>query len=163
MMLNTGLQFRKILYLLLVILTHFLYLNTIILDDLWSQAAENDHICMAFKCFARHKNYNIIIISQSYFDRGKHSVSIRNNLNIIVLFENSSNRDVNKKIARSLGYLPEYKLAKKRFESKPYSHIVFYVSPQIEKQFRVVSNLFGKNFPFFPVFHLTGSLQSYLK
>ena len=137
--------------------------SLVVIDDLWSQAAENDHICMAFKCFSRHKHYNIIIISQNYFDRGRNSVSIRNNLNIVVLFENSSNRDVNKKIARSLGYLSEYKLAKKRFESKPFSHIMFYVSPDVEKQFRVVSNLFGKNHPFFPIFHLSHSLQTYLK
>ena len=130
---------------------------------MWSQAAENDHVSMAFKCYSRHKNYNIIIISQSYFERGKHSVPIRNNLNIVVLFENSSNRDVNKKIARSLGYLAEYKNAKKRFESTPYSHLMFYVSPQIERPFRVVSNLFGKNFPFYPIFHLTSSIQSFLK
>lgn len=132
-------------------------------DDLWSQSAENSEVSMAFKCYARHKNYNIIIISQSYFERGKYAIPIRNNLNIIVLFENSSNRDINKKIARTLGYLAEYKLAKKSFERTPFSHLMFYVSPVIGKPFRVVSNLFGKNYPFYPIFHVTGSLQSNIK
>merc|ERR1711911_2762 len=115
---------------------------------------------MAFKCYARHKHYNIIIISQSYFERGKYSIPIRNNLNIIVLFENSSNRDINKKIARTLGYLAEYRLAKKTFERTPFSHLMFYVSPVIEKPFRVVSNLFGKNYPFYPIFPVRNTRMS---
>ena len=125
----------------------------IIIDDNWELAANSPSIAQAFKCFARHGRYSIIIVSQSYFERGSHSIIIRNNLNAIALFESSSNLDVNTRVAKTLGYAKEFRSAKKVYSKYPYSYVLFNVHPRCPRAFRVCTNLFCEHPPYYPMFY----------
>ena len=125
----------------------------IVIDDNWEIAANSSAIANTFKVFARHGRYSVIIVSQSYFERGPYSIVIRNNLNAIALFESSSNLDVNTRVAKTLGYSKEFKLAKKIYNKHPYSYVLFNVHPRCPKAFRICTNLFSEHAPFYPMFH----------
>ena len=49
------------------------------MDDIWCDAANDKGVANAFKIWRRKRKFNLIIISQSFFEPGRHAVTIRDN------------------------------------------------------------------------------------
>lgn len=112
-------------------------------DDLWSECTRSTDVVKAFKVFSRKKNVSLIIISQSYFSGGEGGREIRNNVDVIALFENHGDMGLNGRIMRKLGYYNSYKIATKDLAQIPHSYIVINLSAKLQnKIMRVATNLF---------------------
>ena len=78
---------------------------------------------------------------------------LRNNINLLVIFECFGNADENLRIARQIGMLKEFKEAKKIYDF-PYGYVLFNLSPNIMGHtFRVCTNYFSERYPFYPLFY----------
>ena len=62
--------------------------SLVVIDDLYEEAVQSYQIAKAFKVDRRHQNFSIILITQSFYERGKYAKVIRNNCEIFVLFRN---------------------------------------------------------------------------
>ena len=102
---------------------------------------------------------DIDIPFKSFYEKGKYAVVIRNNLNVIVLMESSSNRDLNTKVARQIGYQKEFNLAKKVFDKYDHAYVLFHLATKIPRAMRVCTNFFSENSPFCPTFYISKSTR----
>jgi len=126
--------------------------SLVVLDDLWSESCKSSDIIKAFKVFTRKMNISMIIISQSYFGGSDGGREIRNNVDVIVLFESYGDADLNKRIMQKLGYLKSYKEAAK-MPRIPHSYIVVNCSAKLPHNFlRVSTNLFNEKHEFLECF-----------
>lgn len=62
--------------------------SVIVIDDQYEESINSPQIAKAFKMDRRHDEFSIILITQSIFETGKYSKCIRNNSQILVLFNN---------------------------------------------------------------------------
>lgn len=123
--------------------------SLIVFDDLWSEACKSPDIVKAFKVFSRKMEISMVIISQCYFGGGDGGREIRNNVDVIVLFENHGDANLNTRIMRKLGYIQAYKQAVTNMRLNPYSYIVVNCSAKLSSNYlRVCSNLFCEKHPY---------------
>ena len=120
--------------------------SLIILDDLWTECCKSSDIVKAFKVFSRKMRFSLITISQSYFGGSDGGREIRNNVDVVVLFENHGDADLNTRIMRKLGYINAYRQAVSTLKSIPHSYLVVNCSAKISHAYlRVASNLFSES------------------
>ena len=56
----------------------------VIIDDNWQKASNCEAVSNSFKVFSRHCKYSIIVVSQSFYEKGSYALVIR-----LVYFVNS--------------------------------------------------------------------------
>ena len=123
--------------------------SLVVLDDLWSEVCKSKDMVKAFKVFSRKMRFSIIVVSQCYFGGSDGGREIRNNVDVIVLFENHGDADLNNRIMRKLGYTKAYKQGSTVFTSRPHSYIVVNCSAKLpHPSMRVGSNFFAENHPY---------------
>ena len=126
--------------------------SLVVLDDLWSECCDSPQVIKAFKVFARKMRLSLIIISQCYFGGGQGGREIRNNTDVVVLFENHGDSDLNTRIMRKLGYSTTYKQAKKAL-SVPHGYLVINCNAKVPHKFlRISTNLFAENHQYIEFF-----------
>ena len=62
--------------------------SLVVVDDQYEESIGAYQIAKAFKVDRRHSNFSIILITQSFFERGKYAKVIRNNCEVFALFRN---------------------------------------------------------------------------
>ena len=62
--------------------------SIVVIDDQFEESINSPQIAKAFRMDRRHKEFSIILITQSIFENGKYAKCIRNNSEILVLFKN---------------------------------------------------------------------------
>jgi len=93
--------------------------------------------------------FSLIVVSQCYFGGGDGGREIRNNVDVIVLFENHGDADLNNRIMRKLGYIKAYKQASSNIYCRAHAYIVVNCSAKIpHPAMRVASNLFSETHPY---------------
>ena len=143
--------------------------SLVVIDDLWTAASNNEHVSNAFKVYSKKQGFSIIIVTQvryidtlglkinlflkNFFESGKYSQNIRQNSEIVVLFENYGNYSTNKSAAEKLGFGTQYAEAADYAYNRRYGYILINKSPALpNKKFRMCSNFFGENDHPFPIF-----------
>lgn len=107
-----------------------------------TEACQSPDIIKAFKVFSRKLSLSLIIISQNYFGGNNGGREIRNNTDVIVLFANHGDKDLNTRIMRKLGYIKAYKQANCVW-CKPHGYVVINCAARLpHEHMRVSSNLF---------------------
>ena len=90
---------------------------------------------------------------QNFFESGKYSQNIRQNSEVVVLFENYGNYSTNKSAAEKLGFGSQYAEAADYAYDRRYGYILINKSPSLpNKRFRMCTNIFGENDHPFPIF-----------
>jgi len=90
---------------------------------------------------------------QNFFESGKFSQNIRQNSEVVVLFENYGNYSTNKSAAEKLGFGLQYAEAAEYAFNRRYGYILINKSPSLpNKRFRMCSNIFGENDHSYPIF-----------
>ena len=97
--------------------------SLLVLDDVFDSAIKSRAISDALRIHSRRK-FSMILITQNFFDSGKHSVSMRNQLNAVVLFRNFGNCRTNRQVADQLDVKKQFLQAEKSTESQKYNPIV---------------------------------------
>ena len=119
--------------------------SLVVLDDLWTECCKSPDIVKAFKVFSRKMRFSLITMSQCYFGGSDGGREIRNNVDVVVLFENHGDADLNTRIMRRLGYIKPYRQAVSIFKSIPHSYLVVNCSAKLSHSYlRVASNLFSE-------------------
>ena len=97
--------------------------SLIVFDDNFDEAIENPSISKAMKIHSRRR-FSVILITQMFYEQGKHSRVIRNQLNAVVLYRNFGDIQINRKIASQLGVHKQFLMAEKETWNKKYDPIV---------------------------------------
>ena len=127
--------------------------SLVVLDDLWTESCKSPDIVKTFKVFSRKMRFSLIIISQCYFGGSDGGREIRNNVDVVVLFENHGDAELNTRIMRKLGYIKAYKEALSTLKSNPYSYLVVNCSAKLSNSIlRVSSNLFSERHQYIEFF-----------
>jgi hypothetical protein len=118
--------------------------SLVVLDDLWTECCESSQVVKAFKVFSRKMRLSLVIISQCYFGGGQGGREIRNNTDVIVLFENHGDASLNKRIMLKLGYANAYKQALQTLLSRTHAYLVINCNANLCNKMRVATNLFSE-------------------
>lgn len=105
--------------------------SLLVLDDVFDSAIKSRAISDALRIHSRRR-FSMILITQNFFDSGKHSVSMRNQLNAVVLFRNFGNVRTNRQVADQLDVKQQFLQAEKATESRKFDPIVI-LSSEIVK------------------------------
>ena len=97
--------------------------SLIVFDDNFDQAIQNPSVCKAMKIHSRRK-FSVILITQMFYEQGKHSRVIRNQLNALVLYRNFGDIQINRNIAMRHGVRKQYLMAEKETWSTKYDPVV---------------------------------------
>ena len=73
--------------------------------------------------------------------------------------ESSSNRDLNAKVARQIGYQKEFQFAKKVYDKYDHAYVLFHLATSIPRAMRVCTNIFSENQPYCPLFYISKSTK----
>ena len=123
--------------------------TAIVLDDLMTEASNNEQVCALFTR-GRHLNVSVIYLSQNLFHQGKYSKDINLNLDYIVLHKNP--RDLTQvKILGQQMYNGAYIDA---VNKEQYSHLVLDLKPYTDNSLRVRSKIFEQ----FPIAYIEKNL-----
>jgi len=71
--------------------------SVVVIDDQWESCIQDPGITRAFKVDSRHKQFAIILITQSLFEQGKWGKTIRLNTEVFILFRNYGDAKTNRK------------------------------------------------------------------
>ncbi|RWS23465.1 hypothetical protein B4U80_10692 [Leptotrombidium deliense] len=119
----------------------------IVIDDLMSEATNNQIICDLFTKGSHHKNISVILILQNFFCKGNFNRTISLNTQYIVLFKNPRDKTIIRYIARQL--CPENTLfvhsSYNEATSRPYSYLFIDLKPLSDDRLRYLSNIFEEN------------------
>lgn len=119
--------------------------SLVCIDDLWSSACNNEHISNCFKVYSKKYRFSIAIVTQNFFEAGKYSQNIRQNSEIVCLFENYGNYLSNKSAVEKLGFGQLYQEAADYAYNHRYGYIMINKSPSLpSRKFRMCTNLFGE-------------------
>lgn len=133
--------------------------SLVVLDDLWTETCKNPDLVKAFKIFSRKKNISMIAITQSYFSGGDTGREIRNNWyvqkqiiltdfsNLVTIFNNHGDRNLNRRILERLGYKEYYDKLKQDF-IVGYHYVLLNLSASVPISQRVATNLFHEKLPY---------------
>ncbi|RWS29454.1 hypothetical protein B4U80_09714 [Leptotrombidium deliense] len=119
----------------------------IVIDDLMSEATNNQYICDLFTKGSHHKNLSVILLLQNFFCKGNFNRTISLNTQYIVLFKNPRDKTIIRYIARQL--CPEntsfVNMAYNDATNKPYSYLFIDLKPLTDDRLRYSSNIFEEN------------------
>ena len=119
--------------------------SLVCIDDLWSSACNNEHISNCFKVYSKKYRFSIAIVTQNFFEAGKYSQNIRQNSEVVCLFENYGNYLSNKIAVEKLGFGQLYQEAADYAYNHRYGYIMINKSPSLpSRKFRMCTNLFGE-------------------
>lgn len=119
--------------------------SLVVIDDLWSSACNNEHISNCFKVYSKKYKFSIAIITQNFFEQSKYSQNIRQNSEIVCLFENYGNYLTNKHAVEKLGFGQVYQEAADCAYNRRYGYILINKSPALpSRRFRICTNFFGE-------------------
>ena len=97
--------------------------SLLVLDDVFDSAIKSRAISDALRIHSRRR-FSMVLITQNFFDSGQHSVSMRNQLNAVVLFRNFGNVRTNRQVADQLDVKSQFLQAEKATETRKYDPIV---------------------------------------
>lgn len=97
--------------------------SLVVFDDNFDQAIQNPSVCKAMKIHSRRK-FSVILITQMFYEQGKHSRVIRNQLNALVLYRNFGDIQINRNIAMRHGVRKQYLMAEKETWNKKFDPVV---------------------------------------
>lgn len=97
--------------------------SLVVFDDNFDQAIQNSSVCKAMKIHSRRK-FSVILITQMFYEQGKHSRVIRNQLNALVLYRNFGDIQINRNIAIRHGVRKQYLMAEKETWNKKFDPVV---------------------------------------
>ena len=103
-------------------LTSFPPYSCIVLDDLYKQASNSDHIDYLFRVLSSKKKLHVIIMTQRYFAERGNSLNLRNSSNFHVLMTNSDAR-INERVGHTMRLKKQIDLAEKANSQKLYPYI----------------------------------------
>ena len=119
--------------------------SLVVFDDNFDDVINNPLISKIMRIHARRK-FSVILVTQMFFEKGKFSRVIKNQLNGLVLFRNFCDYKINHNIARQLGVLSGYQNAEKSLEGIKYEPIVLLSSEVVDHlKCRVFINYLSKN------------------
>ena len=114
--------------------------SLLVLDDNFDEAIKSPVIAQALKIHSRRK-FSVILITQSFFEIGPFSRTIRNQLNAVVLYRNFGDYQINHKVAKQLGVYKQFLLAEKETKDKKFDPIVILSNEIVQQpEMRVQSN-----------------------
>ena len=133
--------------------------SLVVIDDLWSSACNNEHISNCFKIYSKKYKFSIAIVTQNFFEAGKYSQNIRQNTEVVCLFENYGNYTTNKTAVEKLGFGQLYQEASDYAFNRRYGYILINKDPALpSRKFRMCTNFFGEFVEHsFPVFLICSS------
>ena len=85
--------------------------DLLIFDDMYEKAVNDENIDLLFRVISRKQEISILIITQNFYAQGKFSRNIRNSCNYTVLFRNTIDLTINKRVCNNLGLSEAYKSA----------------------------------------------------
>ena len=88
---------------------------------------------------------NFQIFFQNFFEQGKFSQNIRQNCEVVCLFENYGNYLTNKSAVEKLGFGQVYNEAADFAYNRKYGYLLINKSPSLpSRRFRICTNFFGE-------------------
>lgn len=121
--------------------------SVIVIDDQFSDAVNSPDIHRAFNNDRRKFDFNLILITQNPFEKGKFTTGNRRNTEITVLLRMYADQSHFKIFGKQYGVERELEEAVKDMKSRPedvHAHIVINGSIKLKDQnLKVMSNIFG--------------------
>ena len=119
--------------------------SLVVVDDMYEEAINSPEISRAFRVDSRHKKFGIILITQSIYEKGRFSKSIRNNCEIFVLFRNFGDALTNSRLCSQLDLKARFKRCSRDADVSKYGYTVINNSPYVQNErMRVSCNIFGE-------------------
>lgn len=117
-----------------------------IIDDQFDEVLKSDLMSQIFKVISGKKDLSIIVVTQNYFQQGKHARDIRNSCNYVGLFRNCGDSSLNKRVAQCFGLKKAYEAAERDLYAKmvyPYFFIDQTQRAQLSS-YRLYTDILGK-------------------
>lgn len=118
--------------------------NTVIIDDLLTEAAKTETMTNLFTRVVHHKNVNVFVLIQNIFFKSHVIRNLNLNANYIVLFRNI--RDQSQLSVFAHQFYPEnssfFKNVFKDATSTPYGYLLVDLHPKTKDEYRIRSNIF---------------------
>ena len=130
--------------------------TAIVLDDLMTEASNNEQVCALFTR-GRLLNVSVIYLSQNLFHQGKYSRDINLNLDYIVLHKNPRDLTQVKILGQQMYPHAKHFLSwayNDAVNKEQYSHLVLDLKPYTDNSLRVRSKIFEQ----FPIFYIEKNL-----
>ena len=122
--------------------------SLLVLDDNFEEAIKSPVIAQALKIHSR-RNFSVILITQSFFEHGPFSRTIRNQLNAVILYRNFADYQINRRIAKQLGVLDQFTQAEKNTKDCKYDPIVILSNEIVaQPEMRVQTNFLSDTVSF---------------
>ena len=118
--------------------------NLIILDDLMSQANQDQRVSHLFTKGSHHRNLSVILISQNLFHQGRESRTISLNAHYMILFKNPRDSSQIIHLAKQI-YPQNGKFLQEAYRdatSKPYGYLMIDLKPETDDRIRLRTNVF---------------------
>ena len=121
--------------------------HLIIIDDLMSEASNNEVISNLFTRGSHQRNFSVILLVQNFFAKGSQVCNITLNSHYVVLFKNPRDKTIASNIARQMypnnikGFQRAYEDATKM----PYTYFFIDLKPNTPEEIRLMSNVFGES------------------
>lgn len=122
--------------------------TVIVIDDLMSEASQNDQVQALFTR-GRHLNLSVIYLAQNLFHKGKHSRDMSLNTDYMVLFKNARDASQITHLSRQM-YPANSKFLTWAFHDatskEPYSYLFLDLKPNTHESLRVRSNILNEQY-----------------
>ena len=122
--------------------------TVIVIDDLMSEASQNDQVQALFTR-GRHLNLSVIYLAQNLFHKGKHSRDMSLNTDYMVLFKNARDASQIAHLSRQM-YPGNSKFLTWAFHDatskEPYSYLFLDLKPNTNESLRVRSNILNEQY-----------------
>ena len=120
--------------------------HLIIIDDLMTEASNNEVISNLFTRGSHHRNLSVILLVQNFFAKGSQLRNITLNSHYVVLFKNPRDKTIASNIARQM-YPNNIKAFQKAYEDAtklPFTYFFIDLKPDTPEEIRLLSNIFGE-------------------
>ena len=120
--------------------------HLIIIDDLMTEASNNEVVSNLFTRGSHHRNLSVILLVQNFFAKGSQVRNITLNSHYVVLFKNPRDKTIASNIARQM-YPNNIKGFQKAYEDStkfPFTYFFIDLKPDTPEEVRLLSNIFGE-------------------